>query len=169
MEYIKNWDEFFFLHVYLAARKSKDDSTKIAAVLTRNRIILSEGYNGMPRGVDDSIKERYERPLKYFLWEHAERNCLYNAARNGINTSDSIMYTNSLPCSDCTRGIIQCNVSKVILHKQHQEIFDGLRGNVWKENCNKSIDMLKEAGVEIEYFDKFLNLDCLINGKVIKV
>ena len=55
-----DWDSFFLYHIYLAARKSRDTYTKIGAVFVRDNEIFSEGFNGMPRGVDDCVLERYD-------------------------------------------------------------------------------------------------------------
>src|SRR5437868_115563 len=99
-----DWDEYFFRHVYLASQKSKDERTKIGAVLVRSdsRAIISEGFNGICRGVDDYNSKRSEKPIKYFFYEHAERNSIYNCARHGISTLNSICYTQGIPCADCT-------------------------------------------------------------------
>ena len=80
----QSWDLFFMKMVYLVANKSKDISTKIGAVIVNdNNQIIKIGYNGFPIGVDDSIKERFERPLKYSYTAHAEANAIFFAARDG--------------------------------------------------------------------------------------
>ena len=77
-----NWDTLFMSMVYLVAMKSKDDSTHLGAVIvSQDNEIRSFGYNGLARGINDDVVERQERPEKYFWFEHAERNAIYNAGR----------------------------------------------------------------------------------------
>ena len=76
--------------------------------------IVSTGYNSFPRGIDDNVAERQERPEKYFWFEHAERNAIYNAARIGVSTKGCTMFlTCDIPCADCARGIINAGIIKV--------------------------------------------------------
>ena len=78
------WDNRFLSMAKLIATWSRDRSTKVGAVIVGpNREVRSVGYNGFPRGVNDAIESRYERPGKYDWTEHAERNAIYNAARYG--------------------------------------------------------------------------------------
>ena len=81
-----NWTEYYMRHQYLASEKSKDPSTKIGAVLVRGDNIVSIGYNGFPRGINDSPERLNNREEKYFYVVHAESNAILNAARNGIAT-----------------------------------------------------------------------------------
>src|SRR4051812_24167372 len=90
------WDEWFMGMVYDTARKSKDTSTKIAAVIVKEKRPILFGYNGIPRNVDD-IPERMVRPIKYKWTEHGERNAIYCGARFGIPTEGTTMYTQAMP------------------------------------------------------------------------
>src|SRR3972149_4666305 len=102
------WPEFFFALAALAAKKSKDRSTKIGAVVVGpDNEVRSLGYNGFPRGINDDVEERHRRPAKYLWSEHAERNAIYNAVRAGICLRGCTMYVHSHPCVDCARAIIQ--------------------------------------------------------------
>jgi dCMP deaminase len=91
-----NWTEYFLKIAEQIKLKSKDESTQIGAVIVgKDNEILSTGYNSFPRGLDDSKKERQERPEKYFWIEHAERNAVYNAARIGVSLKNSTIYLTS--------------------------------------------------------------------------
>src|SRR3990167_9663054 len=99
-----NWDDYFMTMVYLVASKSKDERTKIGAVVVGQRKeIRSTGYNGFVRGLNDFAPERHAREEKQYWFEHAERNALYNATLIGVSLADCIMYTNRVPCMDCAR------------------------------------------------------------------
>lgn len=138
-----NWDQYFLNLVYHVAAKSRDPSTKIGAIIVGpTKEILSSGYNGFPRGVEYNDPSREERPEKYFWYEHAERNAIYNAARHGIKISGSSLYTNGCPCADCARGVIQAGIREVIVDEEW-----GVSNPRWKESCQRSRAMFEEAGV----------------------
>lgn len=146
-----NWVEYFLNIAEQVKLKSKDQSTQIGAVIVgKDNEILSTGYNSFPRGLNDNIPERQERPEKYFWFEHAERNGIYNAARNGISLKDSTIFlTSGLPCCDCSRAIINCGIKTVYCKKECTT----KNPEKWKEHQTRSFNMLKECGVEIVYYD----------------
>lgn len=149
-----NWDIYFKNIAETVKQKSKDNSTQIGAVIVgKDNEIISTGYNSFPRGLDDEVKERQERPEKYNWFEHAERNAIYNAARIGVSVKDSTMYlTTGVPCIDCARGIINSGIKKVFCVKG-ENISHGLKGNHWEENLTKAETMLIECGVKICYYE----------------
>jgi len=168
--YIKSWDELFMRHVYLIAQKSKDKYTKIGAVLVKNNSIIGEGYNGIPRNVSDSFEERQERPEKYFWFEHAERNAIYNCARVGISTEGSVLYTQCIPCADCTRGIINSGIVEIVLHEQFENnISSNMNSSKWVDSANRSRIMLNETKIKYRNFSGNLNVKTLVGGKVFEV
>ncbi len=88
-----NWDQYFLNIAEQVKEKSKDRRTKIGAVIVGpDNEIVSTGYNSFPRGIDDDVEERQVRPEKYYWFEHAERNSIYNAARIGVRLKDTKMY-----------------------------------------------------------------------------
>jgi dCMP deaminase len=145
-----NWDEYFINIAEQVKLKSKDIKTQIGVVLVgKDNSIVSTGYNSFPRGINDDIDERQERPEKYFWFEHAERNAIYNAARIGVSTLDTTMYmTCDISCADCARGIISAGITKVVFRTSKKEWPE-----IWKQSAERSIQMFKEAGVIVEYYD----------------
>lgn len=135
-----NWGDYLMGFADHAARKSKDPSTQVGAVLTRDRRVLCSGFNGLPQGVKDT-HERYERPRKYLLVAHAEANVIATAARYGISTEGSEMYVTHFPCSGCAKLIVQSGIKKVVVGpgttSMPQEEFDAAQ------------DMFFEAGVTV--------------------
>lgn len=146
-----NWKEYFRGIAHQVKLKSKDQKTKIGAVVVgKDNQIVSTGYNSFPRGINDMLDERQERPEKYYWFEHAERNSLYNAALIGVSTKGCTMYlTCGIPCSDCARGIINSGISKIVCEKAGEPISE-----LWFEHAKRSIQMFNEAGVVIEYYEK---------------
>ena len=144
------WTDYFLNIAESVKLKSKDESTPIGAVIVgKNKEVLSTGYNSFPRGLDDNRPERQERPEKYFWMEHAERNAIYNAARVGIPIDGSSIYlTSGLPCCDCARAIINSGIKKVYSKKECTT----KNKEKWGDHQSKAFLMLKECGVEIEFY-----------------
>ena len=145
-----SWDRYFIKMAQLVASKSKDPSTKCGAVIVgEDNEVLSTGFNGFPRGVDESIESRWNiRPDKYEWVEHGERNAIYNAARAGISCRGARMYLNYRPecCSDCTRGIIQAGITTVI---GPNIPFPGKGKGEHYDVAGANMTMFKEAGTII--------------------
>jgi len=145
------WVEYFRKLAHTVKLKSKDKNTQIGAIIVgKDKEIISTGYNSFPRGINDEIPSRQERPEKYFWFEHAERNAIYNAARIGVSTDGTTMYLNcGIPCADCTRGIINAGIVRIFCERGEY----GAKGIKWEESAERSWDMLEEAGVEVCFYD----------------
>lgn len=140
------WDQYFLEIAKTVALKSKDQSSKIGAVIIGpDYEIRSTGYNGLPRGANDEDLVKQERPMKYKYFEHAERNAIYNAARFGATTEGCSMYCLWPPCPDCARGIIQAGIKRLVVGKPI--IACPAR---WHEDLAIAVDMLRECGVKFE-------------------
>jgi len=149
-----NWADYFLGIAEQVKLKSKDQRTKIGAVIVgKDHEIVSTGYNSFPRGIDDDVEERQVRPEKYYWFEHAERNAIYNAARIGVSLRDTTMYlTCGIPCADCARGIISsgekmiyCKTEDTKRNREH-----------WDEHAKRSLQMFKESGVEVVFYEDIL-------------
>ncbi len=159
----RNWDEYFIRKVYFVAGKSKDPSTKIGAVLVKNHTALTDSWNGFARNVKD-LKKRYnDRQVKYLYICHAELNAIINCGRNGTSTIDSILYSQSIPCENCGKYIIQAGIREIVYHKQWS------MSDRWKNFSDISLNMFKEAGIKIRVFDKVLGIQGFSDGKFIDV
>jgi dCMP deaminase len=145
-----NWDEYFINIAEQVKLKSKDIKTQIGVVIVgKDNEIVSTGYNSFPRGINDDVEERQERPEKYFWFEHAERNAIYNAARIGVSTLGTTMYmTCGISCADFARAIINSGISKIVLREGK-----GATNIKWQESAERSMIMFEEAGVIVEYYD----------------
>lgn len=139
-----DWDARWLVLAGEVAKWSKDRSTKVGCIVVGDgRRLLAAGYNGFPRGIDDDIGARHERPVKYLFTEHAERNAIYNAARNGTDLYGSVMYSILYPCADCARGIIQSGIAKVITPEPDWNLPE------WADSFGASKIMLEESGVHV--------------------
>lgn len=128
---------------------SKDTAVQVCAIIVAPNSLqeLSSGWNGMPRGINESIESRSERPTKYHWYEHAERNAIYNASRCGVPLEGSIMFINRYPCSDCARAIIQCGISMVVT------VSYDLTNTRWTESWNIASEMLAEVKIPVLSWD----------------
>ncbi|MFL3000807.1 MAG: deoxycytidylate deaminase [Cytophagales bacterium] len=145
-----NWTEYFYNIAQQVKEKSKDNNTKIGALIVgKDKEIVSTGYNSFPRGIEDEKTKRQSKPEKYFWFEHAERNAIYNAARIGVSTKGCTMYlTCGIPCADCARGIINAGISKIFIMRDA-----GAQSKKWEESAARSNEMFSEAGVKIEWYN----------------
>ena len=144
------WDDYFMTMMYLAAMRSKDESTHVGAVIVGpDNEIRSTGYNSFPRHINDDAPERQQRPEKYFWFSHAERNSIYNAAMVGIPVKGCKMYTNGVPCNDCAWGVINSGLVEVIVDKS----WDDNNYAQWIEHAVRSKVMFEEAGVKLRFWE----------------
>ena len=108
-----DWDTYFILEACVSALKSKDTRTQVGACIVGPDLeIRSKGYNGPIRGEKDEDPSIYESPLKHQLFEHAERNAIYNLARIGVSGKNCTMYCTCHPCTGCARAIHQTGIKE---------------------------------------------------------
>jgi dCMP deaminase len=145
-----NWTNYFLNIAEAVKEKSKDQRTKIGAVIVgKDNEIVSTGYNSFPRGIDDDVEERQQRPEKYFWMVHGELNAILNAARIGVSTNGCKMYlTCGIPCSNCGRAIINAGITEV-----YCKVEDTTQNRKkWDEESSKTKQMFEESGVKITFY-----------------
>jgi len=139
------WDIRYLDLAKEIASWSKDPSKQIGAVAIGEKgQVLAQGYNGFPRGIDDSEEKYLDKETKYKYVVHAEMNCIYNATYNGVSLQGATLYISGLPtCSECAKGLIQVGVKRVVY--QADDI-----PNIWAESNERTIDMFSEADISYE-------------------
>jgi dCMP deaminase len=141
----RSWDRYFSDIAVLISGRSKDQSTQVGSVIVKDNTVISTGYNGFPRGVNDDISERHERPEKYSWTCHAEENAILNAARIGAKTDNTTLYVTPLfPCARCARAIIQAQVKEVIVDAWQVR-------TDWDKEAQIANEMFQESGVSVRY------------------
>ncbi len=122
---------------------SKDPSTQVGAVVIGEKgQLLSQGYNGFPRGINDTDDRLNNRERKYELVVHAEMNAIYNASLNGVSLKDSTLYVYGLPiCSECAKGIIQVGIKKVVATRPK------IYNSDWDKSVKAAEALFREAEV----------------------
>ena len=144
------WDQYFMDIALVAASRSNCTRRHVAAVVVRDRQIISTGYNGTPRGIRNCSDGGCPRcnsdvpsgeGLRQCLCSHAEENAIVQAAYNGIRLKGATLYTTYSPCLLCAKMIINAGIVEVVYH-EHYTIDD------------VSTALLKEAGVKIRAVDE---------------
>ncbi|MBT3186274.1 dCMP deaminase family protein [Candidatus Thioglobus sp.] len=144
MNQLTKWDKRYLSLAAEVATWSKDPSTQVGAVTVGSKKeVLSQGFNGFPRGIHDTDERYNHRETKYKFVVHAEMNAIYNATYSGTSLDGATLYVYGLPiCSECAKGIIQVGIKKVVIEKSKE--LDN-----WNESVQLSKEMFNEAGVEL--------------------
>ncbi len=145
---------------YMLAKQGPDPSTQNSALIVDEKgVILAQAVNRFPDGVEYRT-ERWERPLKYKIIEHAERNAIFSAASYGIKTKGLIMVSPWAACSDCARAIIQSGIRTLITHKQAHD----RSPDFWRQEIEVAFQMFKEAGVEVVFYDGIVGVSGVLHS-----
>ena len=141
-----NWDEYFMGMAVLSSLRSKDPSTKVGAVIVNDeKKVVSIGYNGMPRNIDDddlTWNKGEGLDSKYLYVCHAELNAILNA-RNGSSLSNCTVYVTLFTCNECTKALIQVGIKEVVY-------LDDKYGDTVGVQASKK--MLSLAGIKYRQF-----------------
>lgn len=145
---MNKWDQRYLKLAYEVAQWSKDPSSKIGAVTVGAKgQVLSQGFNGFPRGLKDDFTRLHDRETKYKFVVHAEMNAIYNATYNGTSLDGSTLYVYGLPiCSECAKGVIQVGIKRVVMPNQN------INGK-WLDSWLTSMSFFDEAGVDFDFID----------------
>mgnify|MGYP000141277967 CR=1 FL=1 len=147
MALIMKDDEQFMQHaIELAQRAEQEGEVPVGAVIVKDREIVTSGFNGMPRGCNDDIPARHERPEKYFWFKHAEENAVINAARQGKSTLGCDMYVNWYPCDSCAGIIVNAGIIRI-----YCDVEPDWNHEKWGEGFNRAKTILREGNDEVIY------------------
>lgn len=143
------WKNYFIKSLLLTRDLSKDNETGVGALIidVENKVIISSGFNGLPRGVKD-LDNRLTRPDKYMYTIHAEINAILTAQSLGRDIKGKTMITTLAPCCACSSVICQSGISEIISPKfdfSHISCGSGYKA---------SLEMLKESGVNFMELDE---------------
>ncbi len=108
---------------------------KVGALIVKDKMIISDGFNGTPTGFENVCEDENNVSKPYVL--HAEANAITKIARSGNNSDGATLYVTDSPCIECSKLIIQAGIKRVIYSREYR-LTDG-------------IDLLKRAGIEVEY------------------
>jgi dCMP deaminase len=141
----KKWVSRFLELANLVASWSKDPSSKVGAVICKDKFIVSVGFNGFPVGTDDHPHLYEDKDEKYPRIVHAEMNAILSAREDLTGAS---LYCTHFPCSTCAGAIIQKHIQFVVFPQQNREFIER-----WATSMKHTLRMFKEVGVKIYQFN----------------
>lgn len=119
------------------AENSYCQRRQVGALIVKDKMIISDGYNGTPAGFENVCEDDNGVTKPYVL--HAEANAITKIARSGNNSDGATLYVTASPCIECAKLIIQAGIKRVI-YGEHYRLTDG-------------IDLLKRAGIEVLFVE----------------
>jgi dCMP deaminase len=119
------------------AENSYCERRKVGALVVKNNMIISDGYNGTPTGFENVCEDENNVSKPYVL--HAEANAITKLARSSNSSDGATLYVTASPCIECAKLIIQSGIKRVIYTEKYR-LTDG-------------IDLLERAGIEVIYLD----------------
>ncbi len=125
-------DKRYLRMAQIWAENSYCQRRKVGAILVKDQMIISDGYNGTPAGFENVCEDTDGTTKPYVL--HAEANAITKVARSNNSSADSTLYVTASPCVECAKLIIQAGIRRVVFNDLYR-LADG-------------IDLLRRAGVE---------------------
>jgi dCMP deaminase len=137
-------DQSYFALCRKASECSSDPDTRVGCVVVRRGKVLVQGCNAFPGGLEDPSGARSIRPDKYAWIEHAERNAIYSAAKEGVALAGACIYVELMPCIECARAIIQAGLAEVIVSADRMLSY---QSDKYSDQHALAKTMLTESGV----------------------
>ena len=134
---MNKFDERYLEMASVWAKNSYCKRRQVGALLVKDRMIISDGYNGTPAGFENICEDENGVTKPYVL--HAEANAITKVAQSGNSSQGATLYVTASPCMECAKLIIQSGISRVVYSDEYR-LTDG-------------IDLLRKAGVEVEEVD----------------
>ncbi len=116
------------------AQNSYCKRRQVGALIVKNKMIISDGYNGTPSGFENVCEDEANKTKPYVL--HAEANAITKVAKSGNSSDGATLYVTSSPCLECSKLIIQAGIKRVVFTESYR-LEDG-------------INLLKRAGIDVE-------------------
>ncbi|SCD21430.1 C-terminal processing protease CtpA/Prc [Proteiniphilum saccharofermentans] len=126
-------DRRYMRMAFIWAENSYCKRRKVGALLVKNKMIISDGYNGTPSGFENVCEDENDVTKPYVL--HAEANAITKVARSNNSSDGATLYVTSSPCIECAKLIIQAGISRVVFAENYR-LSDG-------------IELLRRANVEL--------------------
>lgn len=129
-----NKDQQYLRMAAIWAENSHAERLKVGALIVKDGMIISDGYNGTPSGFDNVCEDEKGNTKRHVL--HAEANAITKIARSSNSSEGSTLYTLVAPCLECSKLIIQSGISRVVYSVDYR--------------LQEGLDLLKEANIRID-------------------
>ena len=134
---MEKFDERYLEMAGIWARNSYCKRRQVGALIVKDKMIISDGYNGTPSGFENICEDENGVTKPYVL--HAEANAITKVAKSGNSSLGSTLYVTASPCLECAKLIIQSGIKRVVYNDEYR-LTDG-------------VDLLRRAGIEVEKID----------------
>lgn len=134
---MEKFDERYLEMAAIWAKNSYCKRRQVGALLVKDKMIISDGYNGTPSGFENNCEDENGVTKAYVL--HAEANAITKVAKSGNSSAGATLYVTASPCIECAKLIIQSGIKRVVYRDEYR-LTDG-------------VDLLKRAGIEVEKVD----------------
>lgn len=134
---MEKFDERYIEMASVWAKNSYCKRRQVGALIVKDKMIISDGYNGTPAGFENICEDENDVTKPYVL--HAEANAITKVAQSGNSSKDATLYVTASPCMECSKLIIQSGITRVVYRDEYR-LTDG-------------IDLLKRAGISVEKVD----------------
>ncbi len=130
-------DQRYMRMARIWAENSYCKRRQVGALLVKNKMIISDGYNGTPSGFENNCEDSNNISMPYVL--HAEANAITKVARSNNSSEGATLYVTASPCIECAKLIIQAGITRVVYGELYR-IMDG-------------VELLERAGIEVVYLE----------------
>ena len=134
---MNKFDDKYLQMAAVWAKNSYCKRRQVGALLVKDKMIISDGYNGTPSGFENVCEDENGVTKPYVL--HAEANAISKVAKSGNSSAGATLYITASPCIECAKLIIQAGITRVV-YKDEYRLLDG-------------VELLRRAGIEVEKVD----------------
>ena len=132
-----NLDKRYIRMASIWAENSYCERRQVGALIVKDQMIISDGYNGTPSGFENVCEDEQNVTLPYVL--HAEANAITKVAASSNSSKGATIYVTSAPCIECSKLIIQSGIVRVVYSEKYRT----------EEGC----DLLKKANIQVDFID----------------
>ena len=134
---MNKFDDKYLQMAAVWAKNSYCKRRQVGALLVKDKMIISDGYNGTPSGFENVCEDENGVTKPYVL--HAEANAISKVAKSGNSSAGATLYITASPCIECAKLIIQAGITRVV-YKDEYRLLDG-------------VELLRRVGIEVEKVD----------------
>ena len=135
---MQKFDKSYLDMAAIWAKNSYCKRRQVGALIVKDKMIISDGYNGTPSGFENICEDESGATKPYVL--HAEANAISKVAKSGNSSEGATLYVTASPCLECSKLIIQSGIKRVVYREQYR-LDDG-------------INLLRRAGIEVEQVEE---------------
>ena len=132
----RKYDQAYLKMALEWAKLSHCKRKQVGALIVKNGMIISDGYNGCPSGFENNCEDENGETKWYVL--HAEANAILKVAKSTQNSKGATLYLSMSPCKECSKLILQAGISRLVFLKEYKD--------------KSGIDFLKKANIEVVHF-----------------